>query len=691
MANKTAKSIRSIFLHSQIIVSLTVLGIITAILTVLLLSLANYLDHRRIVELSQSIETQTRIAKNTQHLQHAITQIVHDNQATGIIIYGQNGDKIIAANSLPPSAGGNAWFLADKEVRKLVKNSLSTGVFGVQFTNAQQRRVSILPLAPPIVEDHGNNVILGTKWPTPLWHKNVKEPRLSLSELWHRTYTVFDPRHQHNFAIPANQYAGAIVTETNRDWITSLVIRGVIVMACLMALGIIIVVLVLSRVLHTSVLRPIRQCINVIAARRTGDLNARVPVANIIELDELAGQWNSLLDFRDVARGQNMVLSTLLEHVPVGIDVTDTESNIEYANPSFLKMTGYSLAEVIGKTPAVLLKSDKADPKILDESLAAITRGETWIGEMTYSCKDKSELICNTTLVPIFGRDNQIERLISVRLDITKLKQDQQTLITAKTNAETADKAKSEFLTNMSHELRTPLNAIIGFSELMAEQKLGPLGSTDYVEFSKLIETSSRTLLTSINLILDLSRFDAQRQQVNKTTFCLSELLNKLIESKTETARENGVELKRDLHCDHQICSDQRMLHQTLNSLICNAIRYNHEGGEVMVTVSEADGKVTVSIADTGIGISKEHLPQVTDPFFRVNSALDRMKDGAGLGLTLVKKFANEMGIDFNIASKLGKGTTATLTFPVAQSATATCKEPYRTTSDKPRKKIANT
>ncbi len=666
MIQKHAKPLRSIFLRSQILVSIAVMSTVTAVLSILLLSLANYIDQRRILDLAQSIESRALIAKNPQYLQQAITQIVSSEKARGVIIFSGKGEKIIAASGLPGDNSESGWLVADKEIRQQITKSLAKGLFGIHLIKTYSHRLTVLPLAPAF-NDIGSNVVLGTKWPIPKWHSAIGFPKLSPSTLWSRVIAIFNPAHDHNFKLSADQFAGAIVIETDRNWITTLVLRSIFVISGLMAVSIFFVMLVLSRVLRKNILNPVKQYTQVIAARRAGDYQARVPLSNIIEFDELAYQWNSLLDFRDVAQGQNMVLSTLLEHVPVGIDVIDADGNIEYANPSFLKMTGYSLAEVIGKTPETLLTSSKMDHTAIGDSLVAITNGETWTGEIIYGRKDGTDLICNTTFVPIMGRGDKIERVISVRLDITELKSDERSLIRAKIKAETADKAKSEFLTNMSHELRTPLNAIIGFSEMMAEQRLGPMENQEYVEFSKLIETSSRTLLTSINLILDMSRLDAHRLQLNETRFSVSEMLHKLIEVKSINAQALGVEIKRDLNSKHDIRTDQRMLHQILGYVICNAIRYNNEGGEVLVSVKETKDRVIVSVKDNGIGISEKDLPKVTEPFFRVDSAFARTKDGAGLGLTLAKKFTKEQNIGFEISSELGMGTTVTFTFPFAK------------------------
>ncbi len=657
------------------------MGIITAVLSVLLLSLANYFDQRRILDLAYSIESRALIAKNPRYLQHAITQIVYAQQAQGIVIYSARNNKIIAANSVPRPDRKNKWLIADKTIANQARQSLSSGVFGIHLLNTPTRRLSILPLGPPIRESN-SNIVLGTKWPTPDWHKIVPTPQLSPNALWRRALTAFNPSLEHKFSLSQNQYTGAIVIETSRDWITSLVLKTILVISGLMAISILIVLLVLSRVLRKNVLNPVRRYTRVITARRAGDYQARVPLANITEFDKLAYQWNSLLDFRDVAQGQNLVLSTLLEHVPVGIDVTDREGNIEYANPSFLKMAGYSLAEVIGKSPDSLLTSKKVLHADIGDSLVAITNGETWTGEIVYGRKNGADLVCSTTFVPIFNRDNKIERLISVRLDITDLKKHEKSLIRSKIKAETADKAKSEFLTNMSHELRTPLNAIIGFSELMAEERLGPIENNDYIEFSRLIETSSRTLLSSINLVLDMSRLDAHRLQLNETRFCVSGLLRKLVKSKSGDAQMLDIKIKGDLQSKSKILTDQRMLHQIFGYLISNAVRFNDEGGEVLVSSKEVGKKVVVTIKDNGIGISKQDLPKVTDPFFRVDSSLDRMKDGAGLGLTLAKKFAREQNIGFDITSTLGKGTTVTLSFPIAK--TRSTSTPTTARKDKP-------
>lgn len=666
MGKNRAKSVKSILLRSQILTGLAVMSIVTTILTVLLLSLANYFDKTRIVELAHSIESQALITRSSRHLQYAVTNLVENKHVGGIAIFNRSDRKVLAANDWPSKQQTTQWILTDKKIRNLVDEAFNEGLFGVNLFTDSHRQISIMPLGLPIHDIVKNDVIIGAKWSVPKWHEKIELKPLSAQAVWSNISTILHPRATHEFELNSADFSGVIVIETNRDWITGLVWRGIFIFTSLMAFSIAAVLLSLFFVLRKNILRPINRYIEVISARRAGDNKVRVPVSNVVEFDELANQWNSLLDFREVAQGQNMVLSTLLEHVPVGIDVTDAESKIEYANPSFLEMTGFSLAEVIGKTPESLIASNKMDYSVLGDSLVSIANGTPWSGEVTYKRKDQTDLICNTTFVPIHGESGKLERLISVRLDITKLKTDEKSLIAAKYNAETADQAKSKFLANMSHELRTPLNAIIGFSEMMAGQKLGPLGTEEYVEFSKLIETSSRTLLSSINLILDLSRFDAQQMQLDASDFDVSEVLHNIVEAKTEQAHAVGIEIKRDFQSDIIIQTDQRMMRQTIGYLISNAIQYNHEGGTIWISTVRQDDKVIVSIKDSGIGISPDNLKKVTEPFYRVDAGLTQLNDGAGLGLALVKKFADEQKIGFKMESELEKGTTVSLIFSIS-------------------------
>jgi PAS domain S-box-containing protein len=664
MTQNPSTPLRRVFLHRQIAVSLAVLGAVTGILLVLLMAFATHIEQKRILEIAKSIETQTQIAKSPRHLQHAITQLVYEDRAVSVAVYKKSGTKLVAASGEPANKSGFSWLLADPQVQKQVSSSLQTGIFGLDLTTSAGRHILIAPITANSEPKGGKNIILGAKWPTPAWHGHVSIPTMSVKELFQRVKTVLTPQQSKTFQLAPDEYDGVIVVETDRGWITKLLLRGMVLITVLMVLSISAVMYVLSKTLRQHVLEPLKNFSKVISERRAGNHSKRVPVTNVAEFDQLGEQWNSLLDFRDVAQGQNMVLSSLLEHVPVGIAVTDAQSAVEYANPSFLAMTGYSLAEIIGQNPETLLKSSIKDEQALGDSLVALTNGKIWTGIIESRSKDNKKLICNTTFVPIFDRKEKVERVIAVRHDITKLKTDEQALIAAKIRAETADKAKSEFLMNMSHELRTPLNSIIGFSELIASQKLGPIKNTEYVEFARLIEASSNTLLHSINSILDLSRLETQNMTLQENTTDVSAIINRVIETKIHKARALGVSFSQTLEPDCFVECDERLLRQSIGFLLCNAIKFNKENGNIDVTCKKLNHNIQIKIADEGIGIPKNQLHLVTAPFHRVNNALNREKNGVGLGLTLVQKFADAQKIDFSITSRPGKGTVVTLTIP---------------------------
>ncbi len=644
-----------------------IVGVILAtglILTTLLSAFAQYIDEKRVLLLAQSIESQAHIAKSPLHLQHAINRLVFANKAQGIYVFSKD-NKVIAASATATLGEKHYWILSDTNIRKAIAEKVREGVFGVDIQTSDNNRITILPLSPTLNTGFSNLVHINAKWPTPEWHKIADIPEMSPSLMLKTLQNKLQGRSSKKFQLPQSQFSGAIVIESSYDWIIALLLRTTILIAALMIVGVLIISFALSRTLKRYILDNITPFSDVINARKNGDLEVRVKKTNVQEFDELATQWNSLLDYRQVAQSQNMVLSSLLEHVPVGIEVSDANSCIEYANPEFLKITGLSLVNVIGKTIDDVLKVSNPNSSIIGNALVALSNGESWSGEITTIRPDESKMHCNITVVPVYGEDNTIDRIVTLYHDITDIKDNENDLVSAKVSAELADKAKSEFIANMSHELRTPLNAIIGFSEMMAAEKMGPIGNKDYIEFSKLIENSSRSLLSTINTILELSRLDADVHKLDQQAIYPSRVIDKVINTKVDKARALGVEITRNLQFGDLINTDERLLRQSIAYLICNAIRYNNpNGGVVDVTSSlNKNNQLVISIKDNGIGISQTDLEHIMSPFHRVDNALDRISNGAGLGLTLVKKFSAAQGIDLTIDSQLGVGTTATLTF----------------------------
>jgi signal transduction histidine kinase len=229
---------------------------------------------------------------------------------------------------------------------------------------------------------------------------------------------------------------------------------------------------------------------------------------------------------------------------------------------------------------------------------------------------------------------------------------------------EAASQHKSEFLANMSHELRTPLNAIIGFSEVLSDRMFGELNEKQE-EYLKDIYASGTHLLSLINDILDLSKIEAGRMELELTEFHLPTALDNAIVLVRERAARHGISLHKSI--DErlgQIQADERKVRQVALNLLSNAIKFTPEGGRIDVAAVPKDGFVEISVSDTGVGIAPEDQEKVFEEFRQVGTAAKKV-EGTGLGLTLCRKFVELHGGQIWVKSELGTGSTFTFTIPV--------------------------
>jgi GAF domain-containing protein len=229
---------------------------------------------------------------------------------------------------------------------------------------------------------------------------------------------------------------------------------------------------------------------------------------------------------------------------------------------------------------------------------------------------------------------------------------------------EVASQHKSEFLANMSHELRTPLNAIIGFSEVLSEKMFGELNEKQE-EYSQDIHASGQHLLSLINDILDLSKIEAGRMELELTDFHLPTALDSALTLVRERAGRRGIALQMNVDSRlGQIQADERKVRQVVLNLLSNAIKFTPEGGRIDVKALPKDGFVEVSVSDTGVGIAAEDQEAVFEEFRQAGTA-DKKVEGTGLGLTLCRKFVELHGGRIWVKSELGQGSTFTFTLPV--------------------------
>jgi signal transduction histidine kinase len=229
---------------------------------------------------------------------------------------------------------------------------------------------------------------------------------------------------------------------------------------------------------------------------------------------------------------------------------------------------------------------------------------------------------------------------------------------------EVANRHKSEFLANMSHELRTPLNAVNGFSEVLLDRLFGELNDKQE-EYLQDILSSGRHLLSLINDILDLSKIEAGRMELELNPFYLPVALDNALTLVRERASRHGISLRVSAEPGiDQIVADERKVKQVLVNLLSNAVKFTPEGGQVTVSVARANGAVEIAVSDTGIGIAEEDQEAIFEEFRQVGSDYTRKREGTGLGLPLARRFVELHGGRLWVKSEVGKGSTFTFSIP---------------------------
>ncbi len=265
-----------------------------------------------------------------------------------------------------------------------------------------------------------------------------------------------------------------------------------------------------------------------------------------------------------------------------------------------------------------------------------------------------------------------VRNIVSISRDITVRKEHEQEIAAARERAEAANQAKSKFLANMSHELRTPLNAIIGFTELMRQEILGPLGNARYEEYADIIYQSGQHLLDLISDMLDMAKIEAGKLKLNFEKVDLFGTIQDVADLMQDRADTGGVDLVIETAQPVFITADRRAVKQILLNLLSNAIKFTPRGGRVSIAVEEHDAKIRVVVRDTGIGIAPDDLKRLGQPFEQARSNPFVAQGGTGLGLALIKALSESHGGGATIESVEGDGTTVSVDFaarPVARAA----------------------
>ncbi|MBY3516848.1 PAS domain S-box protein [Rhizobium laguerreae] len=359
-------------------------------------------------------------------------------------------------------------------------------------------------------------------------------------------------------------------------------------------------------------------------------------------------------------------LRSILETATDGVVVIGTEGDIRSMNRSASALFNYDEQETRGK-PFVMLFAHESQKAVIDYLNGLSGHGVASV------LNDGREVIGREAaggFVPLFmtmGQLTSSNGYCAVIRDITQWKRTEEELRNAKGAAETANAHKTDFLARVSHEIRTPLNAIIGFSDMMAGERFGPIGHPRYIEYANDIGRSGRHVLDIVNDLLDISKIEAGEMDLDFAAVGLNEAVSEAVALVQPQANGQRVIIRTALsHAVPEVVADLRSIKQIALNILSNAIRFTPSGGQIVVSTSyEANGSVVLRVRDTGIGMTRSELDQAMKPFRQVSSTQSRHRgDGTGLGLPLTKAMVDANRATFTINSAPNEGTLVEITFP---------------------------
>lgn len=379
----------------------------------------------------------------------------------------------------------------------------------------------------------------------------------------------------------------------------------------------------------------------------------RQPGASLITFVDISARLESARDQR--------LASTVFESVDRALVITDARANIVSVNPAYTQLTGWSKEEVLGKNPR-FRRSGKQDAAFYVEMWRALLEDGGWEGEIWNLRRDGESYLEEVSIRTVRDGQGKVTHYVAAVRDLTEVKRRSQELELARHRAETANRAKSQFVANISHEIRTPLTAILGFSETLTDDNQSEESRSQAVDA---IIRNGRYLQELVNDILDFSRIEADRLEVECVEITLEELLGDVVELGNERAKAKGIEFRIVVEppWPRTLKTDPTRAKQILINLLTNAIKFTERGSVCLrISLDQAREQLVCAVEDTGIGIESSRIAEIFESFVQADASTARSHGGSGLGLTISKALVRSLGGDLTAVSEPGVGSVFTAT-----------------------------
>jgi PAS domain S-box-containing protein len=434
--------------------------------------------------------------------------------------------------------------------------------------------------------------------------------------------------------------------------------------AALVAAALVVTLIAIVHGLLGWALRPIRALAVSAARLGAGELSARLPDTALVEIaptvrafNAMAANLETVVNALRTKEEANRRLAAIVEQTGEAILTVDLALRVTSWNPGASRLFGRSADAMLGHPVEDLFGTGAADMRA---QVARLVAGDVRRLEVTLPREDDAFLVVAATASPLHDEGGGHAGYILIARDVTERKRAQLELERAKETAESASRAKAEFVATMSHEIRTPLNGVIGMTELLLDTEL----TEQQRECATLVKSSGHALLQVINSVLDFSKIEAGRIDLESIEFDLRQTLGRTLKPLAFGAHEKGVELVCAVapSAPTRLVGDPGRLGQILVNLVGNAIKFTDRGEVALLVETTPAGRdeveLTFAVRDTGIGIAADKVPLIFDPFTQADSSTTRRFGGTGLGLAITRRLVELMGGRIWVESEHGRGST---------------------------------